>query len=360
MKKNLWVLCMALLGSLIFSITALAGDINSGEQSIINAISGTYEYNGAYYKVTDEYIAKITEYFSQDNINISDTEARSYIQQFEMNIDSGISAGYMVKVGDVEDSSSDNNDNNSKNDKNSNNNNDNNINSNNNSDNNNSNNNNDNNSDSNTDTDKSGNPLSGYFDQPESENGVIEDNTIGSTTDGEIEYTVLPIDEESKNILGIDSLIMYVWGIDTLEVHAEAYKDSEVIGTLSKGDAVTIMGMASTGWVQIEYDNIVGYISAVYLRTQGYMISIGEIEVESDAEDTETIDSEAMDSEAIDSEAADDSDTETVAKDYSDAAPVAKSLNLGVVAAVIVIVFAIGVGIVIFLHKNKNKISRNR
>lgn len=361
MKKNLRALCLVLLSSLMFSITALAGDINSGEQSVIDAISGTYEYEGAHYKVTDEYIAKVADYLSRDDIDLSETEAYSYILQFEMNIGAGIKAGYMVKVDDGSDSSDNKGTGNNNNDK---------------------------NSGSNTDTNKSetDNPLSGYFNQSESEDGVVEDNTLGSTMDGKIEYTVFPVDKQT----------MYVWGVDTLEVHAEAYKDSEVIGTLNKVDAVTIIGAATTGWAQIEYDNVVGYVSAVYLRTEGYMISIGEIAVSSDEDgaDGDGADADGAGSDGADADGAgsgsngagadgsglngsdgadangagldgadgmdSDADASENVKDYSDAAPVAKSLNLGLLALVIVIIFAIGVGVVIFWHKNKNGIFRKR
>lgn len=356
MKKSFWVAVLALTGSLMFSITAFAGNINSAEQKIIDAISGTYEYDGAYYKVTDAYIAKVIEQLNRDDIDMTEFDAQSYIRQFMDNIAVGISSGYMVKVGDVgeSDSSSDNTDgndsnsnntgNNSNTDNNGNtgnngntdnngNNTDNNSNTNNNSNDNNSSTDNngnaadnkDNNSAAGTDTDiNSGtdNPLTGFIPQLNPETGVIEDNTLGSTTDGEIEYTVFSIDRET----------MYVWDIDTLDVHTEAYKDSEIIGTLNKGDAVVILGAATTGWAQIEYEDTLGYVSAVYLRTQGYMNAMNaDVSKEDTTEEEEA----------------------GAVKDYSNAAPLTKSLNLAVVALVIVLVFTIGVGVVIIWHRNK-------
>lgn len=347
MKKSFWVPLAALIGSMMFSVTVLAGDINSAEQKVIDAISGTYEYNGAYYKVTDAYIAKVIDYLNRDDIDMSEYEADSYIRQFGANISVGISSGYMVEV-DNSGSSDEENGSGGKNNNNNNNSNSNNNNSNNsNSTNNNSDGagttdgvNNDNNSDNNTDTDiNSDNPLAGILPQSDSETGEIEDNTLGSTLDGEVDYTVFPIESQT----------MYVWDVDTLDVHAEAYKDSEVIGTLNKGDAVTILGAATTGWAQIEYDDTVGYVSAVYLRTQGYMNTMQDENDEGDSEETDTDE----DSVAADSDEADGSEDEPVVKDYSDAAPLAKSLNLGLIALVIVIVAAVGAGGVIFWHRNK-------
>ena len=98
MKKGLWMLLLALAGSWLFSITALAGDINSAEQGIIDAISGIYEYNGELYKVTDGYIAQVVEYLNRDNIDMTEAQAEGYIAQFQANIATGISSGYMQKV----------------------------------------------------------------------------------------------------------------------------------------------------------------------------------------------------------------------------------------------------------------------
>lgn len=369
MKKSFWVPFLALAGSLIFSITALAGEVNSAEQKIVDAISGTYEYDGAQYRVTDAYIAKVANYLSRDDVNMTDSEARGYIRQFNENIAVGISSGYMVKVEesggseepdteteDAIDEGDNDKDNELDTDKDKNTGNGDSSNGS-NSENKESGNSGieedkvtstssteNNSTDGNTGTGSSsiagdntgadngitagdlgiltpdGNALSGFFSQAESgtETGVIEDNTIGSTTDGEIEYTVFPIDKTA----------MYVWDIDTLDVHAEAYKDSDVIGTLNKGDAVTITGAATTGWAQIDYNGETGYVSAVYLRTQGYMSTLEESEITNNEADS---------------------------KDYSDAAPLRKSFNFGTIAIVIVIVCIIGSGIIIMWHRNKRR-----
>lgn len=271
MKKGLGTLLVAFAGVLLFPIIVLAGDINSAEQGVIDAISASQEYNGAYYKVTDAYIAKVTEYLNRDDIDMTQTEADNYIAQFHANIAVGISAGYMEKTGDVQkDPSSE---------------------------------------EADTTAD----------DIADEENELADDGdqTLGSTADGILEYTVLPIDEE----------IMYVFGVDTLDVHAEAYKDSDTLGMLTEGDAVNVIGAASTGWAQIEYNEGVGYVSAVYLRTQAYVDNQEETVPEPEA----------------------------APKDYSDAKPIAKSLNLKVIALVIVVFFTIAIGGVIIYHKNKSK-----
>ncbi|MDE7132131.1 MAG: SH3 domain-containing protein [Lachnospiraceae bacterium] len=267
MKKSLEALLIAFAGAILFPIIVLAGDINSAEQGVIDTISSPQEYNGAYYKVTDAYIAKVTEYLNQDNIDMTQTEADNYIAQFHANIAVGINAGYMEKTGNVEKT------------------------------------------DGSSEEDDSA--------EEEADPGDNGDQTIGSTAEGTLEYTVLPIEEET----------MYVSGVETLDVHAEAYKDSDVLGTLAEGEAVTVTGAASTGWAQIKYNEGVGYVSAAYLRTQGYVDS-----------QEETV-----------------QEPEQAPKDYSNAKPVAKSLNLKAIALVIVVVFTIAIGGIIIYHKNKSK-----
>lgn len=308
MKKALLALFLSMAGMLFFSVTAYAGNINSAEQEILNTISETQNYNGESYRVTDAYIAKVREYLSRDDVDLTRQEANSYIAQFRDNIAVGISSGYLEKIGGDENSED---------------------------------------SDSSESQDPSGDqdPSANANDSTDgvssgtetgsdpagnisegTEEVVIEDNTIGSTTDGVIEYTVLSVDEST----------MYVWDTDTLEVHAEAYKDSEVIGVLEKGDAVTVIGAASTGWAQIKYDDLTGYVSAVYLRTQKYM------------NDKEEIEAETVNETESESETGEE-------KDYSNAAPVTKQVNIAMIALIIVVIFCIIMGIVIFLNRSKMK-----
>lgn len=276
MKKGLGAIFSAFAGVILFPMIVLAGDINSAEQGVIDTISNQQEYNGAYYKVTDAYIAKVTEYLNQDNIDMTQTEADNYIAQFYANIAIGINAGYMEKTGDVEKADG-----------------------------------------------SSGEGDDAAEEEDPADNG---DQTMGSTEDGSLEYTVLPIDEE----------IMYVFGVDTLDVHTEAYKDSDILGTLTQGDAVTVTGAASTGWAQIKYNEDIGYVSSAYLRTQGYM-----------DDQEETVQEEVQ-------------ETEEAPKDYSDAKPIAKSLNLKAIALVIVVVFTIAIGGIIIYHKSKSKKNKTR
>lgn len=276
MKKSLGVLLTALAGTLLCPVVVLAGSINGAEQGIIDTISQSYAYEGGSYKVTEGYAAEVAKYLERDDVDMTQAEADDYIAQFHANLAVGIAAGYMERIGDAQDAQV-------------------------------------------------------SPDSSESEAGSVTegaaageqgDNTKGSTTDGALEYTVLPVDEET----------MYVYGVASLDVHAEAYKDSDILGTLAEKDAVTVTGAASTGWAQIKYNDQEGYVTAVYLRTQGYM---DELEKKEQAEE--------------------EPQTEETPKDYSDAPPVTKSFNLGAMALGIVIIFLLVIGGVVIYHRNKGR-----
>lgn len=366
----------ALTLPLLMPLTAYAGDINSAEQSILSAISEQQEYQGAYYKVTDGYRAKVEEYLSRDDIDMSRREADDYIAQFHANIGVGISAGYMEKVDDVEGADPGTGDGTG--------------------------------ADNGTGTGSGGTGTGtggsgGNGTGTDTENGAgadngagtgsggtgtgadgsggtgaaggstaailgtdpegdgpVEDNTVGSTAEGAVEYVVLPMDEQT----------MYVQGIETLSVHEEAYKDSPVIGEVKEGEPVKVTGGASTGWAQIAFGEKTGYVSAAYLRTQGFMDrkeaekkaeeEAKRAEEEKAAEEARKAEEEKAAEEARKAEeeaaaqAEDEAEAEQ-AKDYSDAKPVENSINLGMIVLAIVAVCIVGLGGVLFYHKKKSR-----
>ena len=357
MKKGFAALLLAVSGMMLFPARAYAGNINSAEQKILDAISGTFEYNGAVYKAADGYIQKVADYLNRDDIDMTNIEAGDYIRQIELNIGAGVSGGYLVPAdggngsggtdagtgvdtgkttgtdttdpdgsqspsrpaeGQIPDGAAQDADGKA---------------------------------DDRTDMENN-DSLKGFFntDTDATKTGVVEDNTIGSTTDGAVGYTVLATDEE----------VMYVWDTDTLDVHSEAYKDSDVTGTLNKGDAVTVTGAATTGWAQIRHDGGTGYVPAVYLRTQGYMDKIKK-EEEAKAEEAaekarqeaeRKAEQERLRAERDAAEAAGGQNADT-RRDYSDAAPVRRSFDLGLAALVIVLASAAGAAGVILYHRSR-------
>ncbi|MFG6339129.1 MAG: SH3 domain-containing protein [Lachnospiraceae bacterium] len=383
--RTLTAALAALLLPLLVPLTAYAGDINSAEQSILSAISEQQEYQGAYYKVTDGYRAKVEEYLSRDDIDMSRREADDYIAQFHANIGVGVSAGYMEKVGDAAGADPGTGDGTGA----------------------------DNgagtsggtgagtggsggtgtgtNTGDGAGSDDGAAAGTGTENKNGTENGTagaagtegtgaagtagaaailgtdpegdgpVVDNTTGSTAEGPVEYVVLPMEEQT----------MYVQGIETLSVHEEAYKDSPVIGEVKEGEPVKVTGGASTGWAQIAYGEKTGYVSAAYLRTQGFMDrkeAEKKAEEEAKKAEEEKAAEEARKAEAAkkaeeearkaEEEAAAQAEAEAEAaqaKDYSDAKPVENSINLGMIALAIVAVCIVGLGGVLFWHKKKSR-----
>ncbi len=361
----------ALVLPFLMPFTAYAGDINSAERSILSAISEQQEYQGAYYKVTDGYYAKVTEYLSRDDIDMSQWEANDYIAQFHANIGVGVSAGYMEKVGDVEGADPGTGDGTGAN----------------------------NGAGTGGGTgagDKGSGPDAGGDAGTENKNGTengsagadgagtgagaaggsaaavlgtdpegdgpVVDNTVGSTAEGAVEYVVLPMDEQT----------MYVQGTESLSVHEEAYKDSPVIGEVKEGEPVKVTGGASTGWAQIAFGEKTGYVSAAYLRTQGFMDrkeaekkaeeEAKRAEEEKAAEEARKAEEakaaeearKAEEAKAAEEAAAAEAAAEQ-AKDYSNARPVEKSINLGMIALGTVVVIAAVLGGILFYHKKKSR-----
>jgi len=288
------------------SMTVLAGDINSAEQSIVSTVCGTYEYMGSYYKVKDEYISQVISYLSRDNVNLTEGQASSYISQFYSNIGAGVSGGYMYKVGDVE-----------------------------------------------------AEPTT----EPTTESTPGQEPTqapqqSASETETESEIT------ETYEVNTFEARDMYVWDIDRLKVYEEADETSAFIGLVFKGDCVSVTGTTTNGWMQVMHNGETGYVDAKYLRTYEYMVEIGEI-VEEETDSSEMASSEITSTEVTSTESVstegDTSETVTTESesneagyDYSDATPLQKNMSMGLIAIVVCVVVAIAGIIIVWVHKKKN------
>lgn len=347
-NKVLFVTAAMSVALFVPKMTALAGDINSAEQGILDALANTYEYDGGYYKVSDGYIAQVSDYLCKDEINLSSEEASSYLAQFYANIGTGIASGYMVKVGDVEkpgssagqtqetgaqeDSSGEgqNTENGSADAGNS------------------------AGAENGTAAESSGvaaqtavqttgaaaQQTASAAGTAKEGNGQIVDNTTGTTQSGKIDYTVVEVDE-----------VMYVWDTETLDVHAEAYIDSDVLGTLHQGDEVQVTGAATTGWAQIKFEDGVGYVSAAYLRTDGYVENKTQ-EAEKELEEEQK---EELKEEAVEEETEDALEETEEQKDYSDAEQPSKSVSMEWVAVIVVAVVVAAAAVVVLRHKRKSR-----
>ena len=283
-----------MLATLFCSLTVYAGDINAAEQSILSTICGTFEYMGSYYKVKSEYISQVADYLSRDSVNLTDSQASSYISQFYANISTGVNGGYMYKVGDVEA-------------------------------------------------------------EPTPEPTPGQDPTQAPQAPGTVAETETTETVETYSVSTFEARGMYVWDTDRLIVYKEADETSEYIGLLFKGDLVFVTGATTNGWMQVVHNGETGYVDAKYLRTYEYMVEIGEIVVEEEST-SEIISSEAVSEEIISAEevSSEAESSEEASYDYSDATPMKQNVSIGLLAAILCAVVACVGIIIVWIHKKKN------
>lgn len=81
------------------AVTVYAGSINSAEQKVIAAVSGTFTYQGKTYAVKSQYIAEGKSKLAEDGIDLSDDDANAYIIQFRNSYAELIEGGYCEEVG---------------------------------------------------------------------------------------------------------------------------------------------------------------------------------------------------------------------------------------------------------------------
>lgn len=92
------------IAALIFGLTtdniAYARELNENELEIIEAAGKVYEYNGQSYKVDQQYIDKLVDYFSRDNVDITKDEKDVILQIADSSIETGIREGYLIPIED--------------------------------------------------------------------------------------------------------------------------------------------------------------------------------------------------------------------------------------------------------------------
>jgi uncharacterized protein YgiM (DUF1202 family) len=59
---------------------------------------------------------------------------------------------------------------------------------------------------------------------------------------------------------------VYYWTTDTLNIRLEPTTNSNIIYTLSKRSKIVILTKTSSKWVQIKYNDFIGYVYSAYLR----------------------------------------------------------------------------------------------
>lgn len=94
------VMCFAIfiIFNMIPYIYVYAGDINSNEQRVIGAASGTFEYNGNKYKADSSYVAELKSYLMNDDVDLTSEQANKAIAEINNNIQTGVSDGYLSLI----------------------------------------------------------------------------------------------------------------------------------------------------------------------------------------------------------------------------------------------------------------------
>lgn len=73
-----------------------AGDINQNESEVIREASGTFEYKGKSYTATEEALEKLRTKLSQDDVDLTQEQAKEVITLAYANVSVGIEKGYLV------------------------------------------------------------------------------------------------------------------------------------------------------------------------------------------------------------------------------------------------------------------------
>lgn len=89
-----WMLmCMVWIMSVL---PVCAGDINSSEQSVIDASEGPFNYNGREYVPSDSARDQLEDYLEQDDVDLTPEQAREVISRGRASIAEGVEKGYLV------------------------------------------------------------------------------------------------------------------------------------------------------------------------------------------------------------------------------------------------------------------------
>lgn len=76
--------------------------MNENESQILSIVDRIYEYDGAFYKVNQEYYQKAVNYMMQDDVDLSKDDVVRVQNEMYSYIESAVVQGYLLPVEDVE------------------------------------------------------------------------------------------------------------------------------------------------------------------------------------------------------------------------------------------------------------------
>ena len=103
MKKNkilnlLSISCFAIILSLLPVTLVYAGDINSQESEVLEALKGPFEHNGVTYVPAPGYLELAKEYLLADDIDLTVEQKNKAIAAIRTNVETAISNGFIVPL----------------------------------------------------------------------------------------------------------------------------------------------------------------------------------------------------------------------------------------------------------------------
>ena len=310
MKKFVCGLGLIWILCLVPMLSVEAGNINSAESALVGIACGTYEYNGSYYAFKSEYIGQVSSYLSRDDVDLTEEQVNNYISQFYSNLGGACSSEYMYKVGDV----------------------------------------------------------------PKSADTAVSETTGEQDAEAENQddQDTADVFEPPEYMVEATDLYMHVSGTKSLNVREYPFVRAKAIGTLAENEKVHITGIASTGWLQIEYKEKTGFVSAKYMVAEDYEERIQEVENGMDDSYlaeltgqgdhvTEATQAEGKDQTVIgeteeqsQEEAAAVTETDTQ-KDYGDAKAFNRQPQLEKILIITAVLIVIVLAVIVIMHKAKYK-----
>lgn len=310
MKKFVCGLGLIWILCLVPMLSVEAGNINSAESALVGIACGTYEYNGSYYAFKSEYIGQVSSYLSRDDVDLTEEQVNNYISQFYSNLGGACGSEYMYKVGDA----------------------------------------------------------------PKSADTAVPETTGEQDAEAENQDDPNTADafEPSEYTVEATDLYMHVSGTKSLNVREYPFVQAKAIGTLAENEKVHITGIASTGWLQIEYKEKTGFVSARYMVAEDYEERIQEAEAGMDdgylaeltgqeEHVTEATQAEGKDQTVI-GETEEQSQEETAAvtetdtqKDYGDAKAFNRQPQLEMILILTAVLIVIVLAVIVIMHKAKYK-----
>lgn len=106
MKRKITKLLSGMAAMCLIAVTVQAGEINSAEQKVVNAVSQSFEYAEKSYVIKSSNLAEGKAKLAEDGVNLTLAEANSYIAQFHDSYEELVEEGYCDEVGGEEEGQS--------------------------------------------------------------------------------------------------------------------------------------------------------------------------------------------------------------------------------------------------------------